>query len=436
MDRLHTHSRAITLWLLFLPTLAWCYVGLFLTIQIWYPQGLDAEQLRSHIVHFSIIYVLWLIVFFVYNLFDLETFRRTTAMIARLAGATVANALLAISYFYFQPELIITPRRFLLVHLIVTTVGLALWYWFVQYLLPRSFRRSVYLHPQVAGLGLEELIDQQGVRGLQLAGTILPGELTIQHFMGRPLMVLPPSQQMEAVHLQAIFNLRRAGVDFVEYDLLFERLTRTIPLSALTDTWFLRHIDYGHRFFDMAKRVLDIVVSLIGNLILVIVLAPIAVLIKLSSPGPVFFVQERVGKDGYPFRLYKFRTMSGGVTNTWTASSDARITPIGKLLRKLRLDELPQFINIFQGDMSMVGPRPEQVHIVEQLKQQIPYYDERHIVKPGLTGWAQLHIYAGSLEETKRKLQYDLYYIKHRSLLFDIEIILRTIYKVLTFGGR
>jgi lipopolysaccharide/colanic/teichoic acid biosynthesis glycosyltransferase len=128
--------------------------------------------------------------------------------------------------------------------------------------------------------------------------------------------------------------------------------------------------------------------------------------------------------------------MSGGPTNTWTKVNDPRITRVGKFMRKSRLDELPQFINLLIGNMSLVGPRPEQVHIVEKLRQQIPFYDERHLVKPGLTGWAQLNIYAGSLEETKLKLQYDLYYIKHRGFLFDLEIILKTVYYIFTWKGR
>jgi lipopolysaccharide/colanic/teichoic acid biosynthesis glycosyltransferase len=128
--------------------------------------------------------------------------------------------------------------------------------------------------------------------------------------------------------------------------------------------------------------------------------------------------------------------MHQGPGNTWTAIADPRITGIGKILRVTRLDELPQFINLLQGNMSLVGPRPEQVHFVDMLKQEIPFFDERHWVKPGLTGWAQLNVYASTLEETKRKLQYDLYYIKHQSILFDLEIILKTFYHIIMGKGR
>ena len=184
------------------------------------------------------------------------------------------------------------------------------------------------------------------------------------------------------------------------------------------------------------KRALDICFGLIGFIFFLASLPFCALLIKLNSSGPILFVQERVGKKGKLFNVYKYRTMSGGAVNTWTSVNDPRITKVGKFLRKSRIDEWPQFINLLLGTMSLAGPRPEQPHIVEDLKKQIPFYDERHLVKPGITGWAQLNIYAGSLEESKLKLQYDLYYIKHRSFLFDLEIILKTIYYIFTWQGR
>jgi lipopolysaccharide/colanic/teichoic acid biosynthesis glycosyltransferase len=154
---------------------------------------------------------------------------------------------------------------------------------------------------------------------------------------------------------------------------------------------------------------------------------------KLSSPGPVLFSQPRVGKYGTIFTVYKYRTMKiDGAHDTWTGTDDPRITRVGKILRRLRLDELPQSINLLQGNMSLVGPRPEQPHIVEAMRQEIPFYDERHLVKPGLTGWGQLNVYARTVEETRTKLQHDLYYIKHRSFGFDLEIIAKTVYHVVT----
>ena len=166
-----------------------------------------------------------------------------------------------------------------------------------------------------------------------------------------------------------------------------------------------------------------------------------AIAIKLDSPGPIFYTQERVGKNGRTFKIIKFRSMrqdaeKGGVAQ-WAAERDPRITRIGNFLRKTRIDEIPQFINILRGDMSFVGPRAERPVFVEQLTEQIPFYSQRHLVEPGLTGWAQVNYgYGASVEDSMQKLQYDLYYIKNVSLLFDIWIMFKTI-KVVLFGyGR
>jgi lipopolysaccharide/colanic/teichoic acid biosynthesis glycosyltransferase len=183
---------------------------------------------------------------------------------------------------------------------------------------------------------------------------------------------------------------------------------------------------------------MDIFLGFLLVLVCVALCVPIALLIKLTSKGPVLFTQERVGQYGRTFLIYKFRTMrkQGNSGSTWTAEQDARITPVGKWLRLLRLDELPQGFNIVRGDMSLVGPRPEQRSIVLGLESKIPFYNERHMVRPGLTGWSQLHVYAASIEETKLKLEYDLYYIKYKSFLFDMEILLKTAYSVLRGGYR
>lgn len=167
----------------------------------------------------------------------------------------------------------------------------------------------------------------------------------------------------------------------------------------------------------------------------------IALLIKLDSSGPVFYRQERVGFNGRIFRLLKFRSMVTGAERrsgpTFAQKDDPRITRVGRIIRKLRLDEIPQFINIFKGDMDMVGPRPERPVFVKEMERTIPYYNLRHSVRPGLTGWAQVNYsYGDSMEDSKEKLQYDLYYVKHSTWLMDLLIMLLTIKEVLFARGR
>lgn len=426
------------LFLLALPAIAWFYIGLFVTIQLWYPHGLTNEQLVQHVGNFSIVYLLWVVIFFIYTLFDIATFRNSATIISRLLAAMLTNGLIATAYFYFQPELILTPRRFLLVHILATTIGLAIWYAMIQIFLPKLWQRQLYFHQGLYDQNLHQEIENylaQGIPSVWRFGGVFSEQVKLTP--SRTTVVLPPSPTLPQDQLQKLYLLKREGVEFLEYHRFVEITQRMVPLSKVSEIWFLRSVDFGrHRVFDIFKRIIDILAGLIGSLILGVILPIVAVAIKLDSNGPVFFVQDRVGRNGKIFRVYKFRTMSGGVTDTWTQEKDSRITKVGKVLRRTRLDELPQMLNILLGNMSLVGPRPEQVGIVASLKQQIPYYDERHIVKPGLTGWSQLHVYANTLEGTKLKLQYDFYYIKHRSMWFDSEIILRTIFHIITLQGK
>lgn len=435
MNGLNKRSNFLLAWLLVIPVISWFYIGLFLTIVIWYPTGLAIEDWQAHILNFSTVYIFWLAIFFSYRLLDWESFRISKGFATRLISAIFVSLLFAVVYFYFQPDLLITPRRFLVVHLLISGLGIALWFYLIRRSFAKNLKSRVFAHSSITDTAeVQALVDENGFLGIEFAG-VMNEEIIIQH---NSIVVIPASSELSSDNLRSLFSLRNKGVQFVDFYDLHENLTRTIHLSALSDLWFLHSIDYGtHQLSDFLKRCLDIVLGLVGFVVFLVTFPVAAILIKLSSTGPVFFTQNRVGLNGTPFTLYKYRTMKAGTDNNiWTSAQDSRITPIGKILRALRLDELPQSINIIKGDMSIVGPRPEQVNIVAEMREQIPYYDERHIVKPGLTGWAQLHVYAATVEETKRKLQYDLYYIKHRSLLFDIEIILKTAYNILTFKGR
>jgi exopolysaccharide biosynthesis polyprenyl glycosylphosphotransferase len=188
-----------------------------------------------------------------------------------------------------------------------------------------------------------------------------------------------------------------------------------------------------------AKRAIDIIVSFAGLILSVPLLLLTALLIKLESRGPVFYRQERVGQNDRRFVLYKFRSMAQNAEANhgpvWASENDPRVTRVGAIIRKVRIDEIPQMINVLKGEMSFVGPRPERQFFVEQLKQKIPYYDLRHSVKPGITGWAQIcYRYGDSEQDAVEKLQYDLYYIKHMSPIFDLQIIFES-FKVILLGS-
>jgi lipopolysaccharide/colanic/teichoic acid biosynthesis glycosyltransferase len=204
--------------------------------------------------------------------------------------------------------------------------------------------------------------------------------------------------------------------------------------------WFLENLNEGNKtWFDMVKRLYDIVLALIIFLITLPFWPFIAMAIKLDSPGPVFFTQKRAGRHNRPFTMVKFRSMKTDDNDYHpTAEKDVRITALGNLLRKTRVDELPQLLNIILGDMSFVGPRPERPELIRKLEKQIPFYGQRMLVKPGLTGSDQIsgEYHSPSYEDTLKKLQYDLFYIKNRSIYLDLSIILKTVMTVLSRSGR
>lgn len=223
------------------------------------------------------------------------------------------------------------------------------------------------------------------------------------------------------------------GISFIEYltgKLLIDKIR---PSSLIFSNGFNKS-----PVVQSLKTCSDLLLSLIFLVLFMPLMVCIAVAIKIDSPGPVFYRQERYGRNGKLFDLLKFRSMKNNAEKetgpVWAEENDKRITRIGKIIRKFRLDELPQIINVLKGEMSFIGPRPERPFFVEQLKKESPYYDKRHIVKPGITGWAQTeYSYGATKEEAMEKLKYDLYYIKNMSLFFDLFIYFRTV-KIVLFG--
>lgn len=237
--------------------------------------------------------------------------------------------------------------------------------------------------------------------------------------------------------LDPLLEARMNGITITSYLSFWEREARRVNLKGLDPSWLIYSDGFriGTASNAVLKRILDILASL-GLLIFTLpTLLLAAIAIRLDSPGPIFYRQERVGRHGAPFALYKFRTMrtdaeANGIPQ-WAAVQDPRVTAVGRFLRMTRIDELPQVWNVLRGDMSFVGPRPERPFFVNMLGAEIPFYRERHRVRPGLTGWAQINYpYGASIEDARAKLSYDLYYVKNYSLLFDLLIILSTAHAV------
>jgi len=252
-------------------------------------------------------------------------------------------------------------------------------------------------------------------------------------------LIISLTEKRGALPVKNLLNCKLQGIEILDSPSFYEKLTGKLLVEDIQPSWFIYSTGFRITTFSRAwKRAMDILCSSIGILLVLPVLPLIALLIKLSSPGPVLFRQERVGEGEKEFTLIKFRTMCNNAEKetgpVWASQDDPRITRLGALLRKTRIDEIPQLFNVLKGDMSFIGPRPERREFVERLAEQIPYYGKRHFIKPGVTGWAQVkYPYGATDEDALEKLRYDLYYIKNFSITLDLMIILETV-KVVLFG--
>jgi sugar transferase (PEP-CTERM system associated) len=330
---------------------------------------------------------------------------------------------------------------------------------------------SARIHGKVLVVGLqvigklvaEELLRQKKL-GMQVVGFIghSAGQLTLSY--GNPVRVsLPvyqPASLMELVerkHVNRILltgsedcgdvlsrelvTLRSRGVAMEDCHSFYERLVSKIAIADLSPEWIVRCKGFRRdRLIMLTKRLVDLLAAVVGLFFSIPITIITAIAIKLDSPGPILYRQERVGQNDKSFNIYKFRSMCDSAeasgSPVWAAEDDPRVTRVGKIIRKLRIDEIPQMINVLKGEMSLVGPRPERPFFVQTLNKKIPYYSLRHSIKPGITGWAQIsYPYGDSEEDAIEKLQYDLYYIKNMSVLFDLQIIFESLKVVLLGKG-
>jgi len=268
-----------------------------------------------------------------------------------------------------------------------------------------------------------------------------PLEATVSRLGVHEVIVAVREQRGGLLPLSELLNCRLRGIRVTDLSAFFERMTGQVPIDSLKASWLI----YGEGFRQgrsrhLVKRAFDIFAATALLIVALPVMIATAIAVLIESGRPIIFRQERLGLGGRPFTLLKFRSMGtdaelDGVPR-WASMRDPRITKVGEFIRRTRIDELPQLINVLKGEMSFVGPRPERAYFVAQLSEKVPFYGARHTVKPGVTGWAQVHYsYGASVEESAQKLQFDLYYVKNHTLLLDLVILLRTMKVVLLREG-
>ncbi len=303
-----------------------------------------------------------------------------------------------------------------------------------------SYEILGFLDDQKVGQSIEIL----GERQQQTLKVLDKSDVLTQKFheLGADVVVIAITHEKSAMLLQEIVSCHEQNIPILKMADVYSQVTGKLPVRHMNKQWRLVGLsDNPKRRHLIMCNLLNYVLGFIGFLIFLMILPIMALLIKITSKGPVFYKQSRVGLNSKNFYVIKFRTMRTDAEKdgaVWAKKNDDRVTKVGNFMRKTRIDELPQFINILKGEMALIGPRPERPEFVTDLKKSIPFYDFRHLVRPGLTGWAQVsYPYGASVEDALEKLQYDLYWIKERSFWFDLKITIRTVTVMLTgFGSR
>lgn len=425
------------------------------SLALWLALGLRYGSLPSsgllaiHWVPFSALFILWTFVFFVAGLYEKHTLVFKGKLPSLILNTQIANSFLAVVFFYLIPSFGITPKTVLAVYLVVSFLLIVLWR---VSIVPRlGFRNRENAILIGAGDEMRELKKEMNdnerynlkfvssVDLNQLEGIAFQEEVVEKIYReGVTSIVIDLRHEKADAILPLLYNLIFSNVRFLDMHKVYEEVFDRIPLSLIGYNWFLENISFSpHTMYDSLKRVMDIAIGGILGTISLVVYPFVMIAIKLEDKGPVFITQERIGAGNRIIKLWKFRSMRGSDAGKWVTEGDDRITRVGRFLRRSRIDELPQLWNVVRGDISLIGPRPDIVGLGKKLAQELPYYMVRNLIKPGLSGWAQLKqdLPPQSLDETRLRLAYDLYYLKNRSFILDLMIALKTIKVLLSRTG-
>lgn len=433
------------------------YTALLIALIIRYESvAFNTEIFEVHKNAFSFGLLLWLIVFYVGGLYEHQSLIRKV-LDRRFFALVGVGGVCLILLFYFVPSFGITPKTTLF--LFVGVFAVIGYCWRVIFsLATRVFlkhggsARLLLLGDSKASAEIAAAITAQHTLGYSLVAWLKEGlsqygakEKLLADVKERriDLIVIPASLERDPDSVRTLYEAALSGAQIVTLSDFYENLFEKVSLAVLDETWLIRNVSARRIRYQPLRRLFELFCAVVLFVILSPLLILTALAVRVTSRGSVLYRQTRIGFDGAPFTLVKFRTMysdkarnpdADAGTPTWsTGKTDARVTPLGRFLRFSHIDELPQIFNILRGQMSFVGPRPERPEFTNQLEKEIPYYQLRSLVQPGIAGWAQLHFpYGASAQDAYEKLQFDLYYIKHRSFWLDATILLKTLKRFFT----
>jgi len=431
------------------------YVSLWVTLALRELSIPSADTWIQHAVPFTLLFGVSILVYFIAGLYDQHTTLLRRKLPYLVTYSQIATVVLAALFFFTVPYFGITPKTVLLIFLAVSSVLIIFW----RLVLVRHTGVRKRTGALMLGKGLEirQLVDELNNNsryGFTVNHIFDPEDVEYSESLQEEILGFITQEEITVIVVDTrssamkeitpvIYNLLFLNPNLTVLDAsqLYEDIFRRIPISMLEDSWFITHVTRQPFFtYKLFHRLFDIAVSLMLGVVTLFLLPFVVFAIKLEDGGPVFSFQRRIGKDNQPLDLVKFRTMTNANDGgDWTGEN--KVTRVGHFLRVTRIDELPQLWNVLFGEYSLIGPRPEFGDAVQRYSEVIPYYNARHLITPGLSGWAQLNHHkhphhSVDTEETRNKLSYDLYYLKNRSLWLDLEVGLKTIKTLLSVAGK
>ncbi len=442
--------------LLFLGDVVVLALSLWLTLVIRYRAFPSTELWALHAGPFAFLFLVWLAVFFMSGLYEKRAVFFKRDLSGRIIRTQIVNIVIAALFFFLVPAFGITPKTNLLIYLVVSMLGILAWR-LVAY--PRLAERRARIDAVVIGAGPDEEelrreLDGNARYAIRCRTSLDPTGMTPAAFAefleseeARNARLLIVDTRNPAVAALVPEMYRRAfeqgSYHIVDFLALYEEVFDRVPLSVIGYEWFFRYATRrASGFYLFAKRAIDIAGGLVMGAITLVLIPFVWLAMRMEGPGPLFIKQHRIGEHETRVSSYKFRSMqqNKSASSEWTTEErqENRVTKVGAFLRKTSLDEFPQFVNVLSGELSLVGPRNDIEGLGKRLAEALPYYRVRYLVKPGITGWAQVNqqyepgnLSPQSIEETKVRLAYDFYYLKHRSLMLDLVIALKTVKRML-----
>ncbi len=443
MNRVNSPKRAIVL---AAGDIVAYLFSLILTLTIRYGELPTGGLLASHLPSFSILFVLFVIVSFSAGLYDKQSSFMRGRIQGLLVKAQIVNIFVGIAFFYLAP-VTIAPKANLAIFFVVSTVLLFVWRTIMFPTLSASRPQAAILIGR--GNDIDDLYEEVNANtryGItfkeKVNGNI---EEAIKNSSAQVIVADLRDKAVETV-IPILYSQVFSGKQIMDASRLYEAIFDRIPLSLVGEKWLIEHAAAalgGRRVYDLMKRIMDIVIAGIVGIVSLVLYPFVMLGIKSDDRGSVFISQVRTGKNGKQIKITKFRSMTAndeGVYDKNGGRTEHKVTRVGKIIRLTRVDELPQLWSVIKGDQSLIGPRPELPSLVAVYEKEIPYYHFRHLIKPGLSGWAQISHkahphHAVSVDDTRDKLSYDLYYVKNRSLTLDLRIALQTIRALLSRQG-